>query len=391
MKIIFKLQSIGILLFSIIFMMGCDSSDESTNTPQEVNIEEAKLSGFPLLGIQNISVEITDPIITENKEVTYGEIKITVPSTVSLDDIRASITSEELNLSKFSISPGTDIALSFEDEKVHVFTISTVTGNKEALLHYNVSIIKELPAVPETLKLTGFTFEKSKNPSLPDDVTISKRADVNIGYEKIYLLVPVGTDFTNLVPTVTYEGSNLYYSQDTSIAVVDMNVAFPEGDTNFDFKYPKEFLLAIKDKNNEEVKLIGVIVDVVNPVRIETVSVTTPDATEGASGNYFIGVTKWVNQGNHKIHFQKATTYEDVSPVVTPEPSTKAITVNRILTSGGLLPGESADINATVASQYYPEGTYKTTAVFYTKIFQDNGSDDLFEPAKVTVTSKIIK
>ncbi len=386
----FKLQSIGVLLFTVIFMIGCDSSDESTNTSQGVNIEEAKLSNFPLFGIESISVEITDPVITENKEVTYGEIKITVPSTVSLDDIRASITSEELNLSKFSISPGTDVALSFEDEKVHVFTISTATGNKEALLHYNVSIIKELPPVPETLKLTGFTFEKSKNSSLPNDVTISKRADINISYEKIYLLVPVGTDFTNLVPTITYEGANLYYSQDTSIAPVDMNVAFPEGDTSFDFEYPKEFLLAIKDKNNEEVKLIGVIVDVVNPVRIETVSVTTPDATEGTSGN-FRGVTKWVNQGNHKIHFQKATTYEDVSPVVTPEPSTKAITVNRILTSGGLLPGESADINATVASQYYPEGTYKTTAVFYTKIFQDNGSDDLFEPAKVTVTSKIIK
>ncbi len=389
MKRTFKLQSIGILLFTIIFMMSCDSSDESTNTPQEVSIEEAKLSNFPLLGIQSISVDITDPVITENKEVTYGEIKITVPSTVtSLEDIRAAITSEELNLSKFSISPGIDVALSFENEKVHVFTISTATGNKEALLHYNVSIVKELPPVPETLKLTGFTFEKSKNPSLPNDVTISKRADVNISYEKIYLLVPVGTDFTNLVPTVAYEGSNLYYSQDTSIAPVDMNVAFPEGDTSFDFEYPKEFLLAIKDKNNEEVKLIGVIVDVVNPVKIETVSVTTPDATEGAF-RYFPNVTKWINQGNHKINFQKTTTYEDVDPEggIT----FKAITVERNLPSGGLIPGESANVNVQVSASYYPEGTYKTTAVFYTKIFQDNGSDDLFESAKVTVTSKIVK
>ena len=390
MRKILKLQNIGIVLFSVFFMMNCDSDEENnqTQTP-EINIEEAKLSDFPLFGIQRTGIEIVDPVIEDNKEVAYGEIKITVPSTTSLDNVRALITSKELNLSKFSISPGNnDAGLSFEDEKVQVYTISAATGNKEALLHYNVSIVKEVPDVPETLKITDFTFEKSKNPDLPYDITISRRADVNLTYEKIYLLVPVGTDFTELVPTVTYEGANLYYSQDSSLPPVDMNVKFPEEDTSFDFKYPKSFFLVVKDKNNEKLQMAKVIVDVANPVRIETESVTTPDAKEGES-KYFTGVTKWINQGNHKINFQKATIYENVDPSTTG--SFKAITVDRNLPSGGLVPGESANVNVQVRSNYYPEGTYKTTAVFYTRIYHDRNSDDLFEPSKITVTSKIIK
>ena len=121
----------------------------------------------------------------------------------------------------------------------------------------------------------------------------------------------------------------------------------------------------------------------INPVRLETTSITTPDVTEGKT-QYFEALTKWINQGNHKINFQKATTYEDVSPVVTPTPSIEAITVDRSLPGGGLMPGESANVNVQV-SQYYPEGVYKSTAVFYTRIFEDHDSDDLFEPAKLTV------
>ncbi|AUP77746.1 hypothetical protein [Flavivirga eckloniae] len=380
-----KLLSIGAILFSTLFIMSCDSSDENINT--SLNIEEAKLKDFRLTFIKRTGMELEHPEIVDNEEVAYGNIKITVPSTTSLDEVHISITSEELNLSKFSMSPN-NIALSFEGNKTHVFTISEVGGDKEALLHYNVSVIKEQPPVLETLKLTSFTFEESKNKGvIPNDITISRRADVNPSYEKVYLIVPVGTDFTKLVPTITYEGSNLYYSQDSSLSSGDMNEKYPDGNPSFDFKYPKPFFLAIKDKDNEKVQLIKVIVDVVNPVKIEMPSVTTPDATEGSPG-YFTGVTKWINVGNQIINFQKATTYEDISPVTTPP--TNVITVDRELPSGGLLPGESASINVRVF-QYFPEETYKTTAVFYTRMYNDNDSDDLFEPSKVAVTTKIVK
>lgn len=386
MKSIIKLQSIGILLFSMFFMMNCSDDNHTPTIPDpDINMEEAKLSDFPLFGIERVAIDITQPVIEDNKEITYGEIKITVPSITSLDNIGVSITSKELNLSKFSMSPD-NVSLSFEDDQVHVFTISEATGEQEALLHYNVSIIKEAPSVPETLKITRFTFEKSKNPSLPNDIMISKTVEDPGSIDKIYIFVPLGTDFTDLVPTITYDGTKLYYTQDTSVAPVNMDVEYPTVDTSFDFKYPKSFILAVKDRDDDDIRTTNVIVDVINPVRIETVSVTTPDATEGSS-EYFTGVTKWINQGNHKINFQKATTYEDRSPVVTPP--TNVITVDRSLPGGGLIPGESANVNVRV-SQYFPEGTYKTTAVFYTRIFQDYDSDDLFEPSKVTVTSNIV-
>ncbi|GAA3589520.1 hypothetical protein GCM10022396_03580 [Flavivirga amylovorans] len=371
--------------------MNCDSGEENNQTEiEDIKIVEAMLSDFPLFARQRAEIEIVDPVIKNNKEVTYGEIKIILPSTVtSLENIKASITSKELNLSKFSISPSNNESLSFEGGKTHVFTISAATGNKEALLHYTVSITKEAPPVPETLKLTNFTFEASKNRGvILNDIIISRRAVENASYEKVYLLAPVGTDFTKLVPTITYEGTHLYYTQDPSIAPVDMDVKYPDTDASFDFKYPKRFFLAIKDKDNKEIRVVEVIVDVVNPVKIEMESVITPDAKEGAS-KYFAGITKWTNQGNHKINFQKATIYEDIDPAG--GTTFKAITVYRELPGGGLEPGKSADVNVQVSAQYYLEGTYKSTAVFFTKIYQDNNSDDLFESAKVNITAKIVK
>ncbi|MDO5975004.1 hypothetical protein [Flavivirga jejuensis] len=393
MQRIIKLQNIGLILFSVFFMMGC-SDDDTTYKATDINIEEAKLLDFPLMGIKPTGIEIVQPEIVDNKEVTYGDIKITLPSTItSLENIAAAITSKELNLSKFSVSPGNTVNLSFEDGKVHVFTISAATGDKEALLHYNVSIIKEVSPVSETLKITGFTFEKSKNPSLPNDITITKIVEDDDGIDKIYILVPLGTDFTDLVPTITYDGATLYYSQDPSTTV---NVLYPSTATSFDFKYPKTFDLTVVDKNDDKQKKTSIIVDVVNPVRIETELITIPDVKKGERLLYFPGITKWINQGNHKIYYnyRKGTTYEDEDLIVIDNTYYYNIfTVDRDIPIDGLIPGESDNVNVLV----WPlsEGTYKSTAVFYTQIYENsfgyNDSYDLFEPVKVKVTSNIIK
>ncbi len=391
MKSNVKLLNIWVVVFSIFLLISCNSDDNTINNPQgpTINIEEAKLSDFPLFGIRPTAIEIVDPEIVDNKEIKYGEIKITLPSTItSLENISVSITSAELNLSKFSISPGNNVLLSFEDQKVHVFTISAATGDKEELIHYNVSIVKEAPVIPETLKITGFTFEKSKNPSLPNDITISRYIEDDGFPDKIYLFVPLKTDFTDLVPTITYDGAKLYYDQGSN-----SYAEYPTIDTSFDFKYPKPFYLKVKNKNDNRERTATIIVDVVNPVRLEKVSVTTPDVTKGSTSVFFTGMTKWINQGNHKINFQRATTYEEMNPViissVTNSP-VNVITTDRNLPSGGLEPGESANVNVSVNSRF-PEDLYTTTAVFYTRIYGDRNVDDLIEPAKLKITSKIIK
>ncbi len=380
-----KLIRLGILMFSLLFMVNCDSSDENQTVEAEVDIEEAKLSSFPLFGINPVGVEITQPVIVDNKEETPGRIVITVPYTInSLEDISTSITSEELNLSKFNVTPGNDAQLSFEGGKEHRFTIARATGDKEPLLNYVVSVVKEAAPVPEVLEITDIKFEQSKNKDLPGDITITRRAEDGAFNEKIYLLFPDNTDFSDLVPTITYKGNKLYYNQDTSIAPVNVDTEYPMVDTSFDFKYPKRFFLVLKSADEDELITAEVILDIKNPVKMEATSVTTPDKVAGTS-DYYTNITKWVNQGNHRITFQKATTYEDVSP----SGSDGALRVDRNIPSGGLAPGESANVNVSV-SQYFPEGTYKTTAAFYTKIYRDRESDDLFEPARLSVTSKIV-
>ncbi len=386
-----KLINLGILALSLLLMVNCDSSDENETIKTKVDIEEAKLSGFQLSGIKPVGVEITQPVIVDNKEETPGRIVVTAPYTInSLEDLSVSITSEELNLSKFSVTPGSDVKLSFEEGKEHRFTVIKAIGDKEPLLNYVVTVVKEAAPLTEVLEITDIKFEQSKNKNLPNDITITKRVKTGVGRdESVYLLFPDNTDFSNLVPTITYEGAKLYYTQDSSVAPVNMDVEYPTVDTSFDFKYPKRFFLAIKNTDGDEITTVELILDVENPVKIETESISTPDTVEGGTG-YYVGLTQWINQGNHEITYRKGNTYEDMSPVITPP--TNVITVQRdLLGPRGLLkPGESANVNVIV-SQYFPEGTYKTTAVFYNRIYQDRESGDLFEPARLSVTSKIVK
>ena len=132
MRNVFKRLHIGSAILSICLMISCGSDDDQTPiSTSEVNIEEAKLSDFPLFGVTSTKVEIIDPEIINNKEVKPGEIKITVPSRTALDKISVHITSDELNLSKFSISPGNDVQLSYEDQKENVYAITTATGDKK--------------------------------------------------------------------------------------------------------------------------------------------------------------------------------------------------------------------------------------------------------------------
>ncbi len=385
-----KLMSLGILMFSLLLMVNCDSSDENQTVEAEVDIEEAQLSSFPLFGINPVGVEITQPVIVDNKEETPGRIVITVPYTInSLDDMSTSITSEELNLSKFNVTPGNDAQLSFEGGKEHRFTITRATGDKAPLLNYVVSVVKEAAPVPEVLEITDIKFEKSKNRDLPNDIVITRRVETGFNRERIYLLFPVGTDFSSLVPTITYEGTRLYYTQDSSDVLEDLNVEFPTVDTSFDFKYPKRFFLALKNNDEDKIVTAEIILDVVKPVKMETTSITTPDGVHGTSRSAFSGVTKWINQGNQSLTAtaQRIPSYENISPVI--DPPYNVITAGLQVPAFGLKPGESADVNVFVENRF-PELTYKTTAVFYTRINDDYNSEDLFEPTKLDITSRII-
>ncbi len=377
MKRIFNTQTIAFAILSLVFTISCTSDDTSEPTPSAaIKIEEAKLEDFPLLETAYSNIEVIAPEIVDNKETKNGEISITVPATTNLS--RLSLKSVGFDQSKFSISPDVNEEQDYTDGSTNTYTISTIAP-EAAVLHYTITVVKEVELPVETLKITGFKFEKSKNPSLPNDIEITKTIE-DVGMNKIYLFVPVGTDFTKLTPTITYDGTKLLYTTQSTTN------EYPEAGISVDFKYPNSFILEVKDRNDSEFKRTNVIVDVINPIKLETETVITPDASKADSASTLTVVTKWINQGNHVLLYRKANTQENQVPT-TP---TKVITASRTLPGGGLYPGDSANVSTIVNKRDYPVGTYKTTVVIYPRIQYHNEIDELLEPVKLNVTATII-
>ncbi|WP_025743308.1 hypothetical protein [Aquimarina pacifica] len=372
-----------LILFTTIFM-GCNKDDgnDPGSNPDVINLDDAKLSDFPLFGITPISMNITQPTIVDNQETDFGEINIIIPNTISLNGIASAVTSDELNLSKFNILPGNSTTLNYETQS-QTHTIVNVLDESQELLHYTVTIEQEAASISSTLSVTDFKFEASKNTELTDDVTIETSIEDN-NRKDIYLFVPAGTDFSDLTPTVTFDAEEVFYTQDSSIPIADVDTPYPTAETNFDFAYPKNFIIVLRDDPNNRIKWVNVIVDVKNPVEIENTDITTPDVITPGSSEYFTGITKWKNIGNHKIQFKSATTYEDKVPSTT----VNVITADRNLVTGGLEPGKNADINVQVNANL-PVGQYKTTAVFYTKFVGHETIDDVVESVKLNITSNV--
>ena len=69
MKSKIKLIGIATICFPVFFLSNCNSGDDSDMNPGEINIEEAKLSDFPLFGIERTAIDIVDPEIVDNKEM----------------------------------------------------------------------------------------------------------------------------------------------------------------------------------------------------------------------------------------------------------------------------------------------------------------------------------
>lgn len=372
-----------ILLLLSVVVTSC--KNDKDNDPKTDDLEQAKLTDFPLFGISPVSIEIIDPVITDDKETEYGQINIVLPTGISLDAIASSITSKELNLNKFDILPGNNTRLSYETQS-HIHTIINKEDNTE-LLHYTVTIQRETTPNLSSLTITDFKFEASKNPSLANDVVIEHREQYtnNPNKEDIYLFLPSGVGFSDLTPTISVDAEEVYYTQDVNPTIANVNTPYPTAETSFDFTYPKKFIIVLRDNDNDRMKWVNVFVDVKNPVELENTVVTTADVTATTSTTPFLNITQWKNVGNHKIEYQTSTTYENNSPAS----GVNFITARRVLVVDGLEPGESAGVNAYMMGNL-PADEYKTTAVFYTRFVNHDVIDDFVEPAKLNITTNVI-
>ncbi|PKH50271.1 hypothetical protein CXF68_05965 [Tenacibaculum sp. Bg11-29] len=379
-----KVTTILVLsLFTLILNSCSSNNNDLEDTPKVINLEDVKISDFPLFGITPVSIEFVAPTIVNNKETKFGEINIIIPNTISLNGIASSITSNELNLSKFNILPSNNTMLNFEMQ-THIYTIVNVFDESEELLHYAVNIKQETAPVHSSLTISDFKFESTKNTQLTEDIIIEHKFD-NGDRQDIYLFAPEGTNFSNLTPTVTFDAEEVFFTQNSSIPIVNIDTPYPTVDTNFDFSYPKSFIIVLRDNTSNRMKWVNVFVDVKNPVQLESTDITTPNITALGSSKYFNGITKWKNVGNHKIEFKSATTYENKVPDITGN----IIKADRVLVAGGLVPGESASVNILV-KENLPMGEYKTTALFHTSFLGHNTVNNIVKPIKLNIISNLV-
>ncbi|NMH88639.1 hypothetical protein [Flavivirga algicola] len=309
MKNLFKTSIF--LLISLFIGCSSDDSKPSDDNGSEVDLTAARLDDFQLSGVSYTNISLTQPEIVGGEEKTPGTIIITVPA--ATDHLNLSLASVNFNESKFEISPAVGSVQSFEVGSAIAYTI-TSKDNSEKSISYLVSVVKEEPAA-ETLKITGFKFEKSKNSELPSDIMATKIVEYpGTNWNAIFILVPNETNLTNLIPTIEYKGTSLEYKQgNTGLAAF---APYPETDLTVDFTSNhdlrstdrNEFLLSVI--GSESTKNYRVIVDVQNPIELQSNSASIGDLTEG--GGTQIYSLRWTNKGNHPIERNlKASGYID--------------------------------------------------------------------------------
>jgi hypothetical protein len=343
----------GIFLSTV----SCNSDD---NAGPDAFWGEAKLDDFPLFEVDYLDISISHPEITDGVETKPGKINITIP--FSQPGFMLSLKQFNLDNSKYDISPAVGEQKDFSDGPVRYTIFSTATPTTAAV-HYDVTIVHGGDPFFFNAKITGFKFEKSKNPELDATIEAVKIAEYeNFSEHAIYIIVPDGTDFSKLTPTITYDAVKLYYNTDNQFVLYNNN------NMTVDFTYPKQFYLQAENSSGTKSLRYNVIVDITNPIRFETPIITGDvKAGNGLTVEDFFGIATWTNQGNHPITGMSPTEYKDKTYPVPDYPGDAnvitASLVNPIGGTVGVLPGEQGQINVRV-KRTPVTGLFVTTAVF---------------------------
>ncbi len=392
-----KYHFLPLAFFLIIVLgVGCNDDDASKDqTPNDI-LSNARLEDFAFNEVDYLDIEITHPVIENGEEVDAGEIKITVP--YSQQSLMLSLAEFALDDDRYSISPLAGIQQDFSDGPVtYTITAHTETGNRE--VRYEVSVVYGGDPFYANALITGFKFEKSKNPALTETIDALKIVKYESSFEgAIYVLVPPGTDFSTLVPTITYDAAKLTYNTDGAF------VAYPASNLTVDFRYPKQFHLQAENSLGEKSVVYKVIVDVVEPIQFSADEVVTTNVKKGDGINttFFPNIITWKNVGNHPITGMAAADYKDRTfPVVGYPENTNIITAILVNQNGGtpgILPGESGQVSVTV-KRTPVTGLFTTTVIFKpTFEFPSNRisnwqvgdrTEDLFAPAELLIKSTV--
>ncbi len=380
-------------LVGIGLLGGNCSSDDSYNNTTDAFWDGAKLNDFPLFEVAYLDIDIIHPEIKGGMEVNPGKITITVP--FSQTSLMLSLKQFGLDQGKYDIEPGVGERQDFSKGHV-IYTVSDVISPTKAV-HYQITIIQGGDPFFINTKITGFKFEKTKNPGLAATIDAIKITEYdNYTENAIYVIVPEGTDFNQLTPTIIYDAAKLYYKSDAQF------VLYPSNALSVDFAYPKTFFLQAENSLGEKSKPYNVIVDVANPIQFDTPLVTANVKTDdGQTFENFFAVATWTNQGNHPVTGMSPTEYNNKV-----YPAGYSGDINIITTSiinpnagiAGVLPGQKGEINVRVR-RFPLAGWYSTTAVFTptfsfdTRVISywpaDDRVEDIFDTQSLVIQTTI--
>ena len=362
------------ILFLALAFLGCKKDPQAPQIP--VDLAQARLNDFKLAEVTYTTIDISHPALHNGAQTERGRIQVTIPKGAT--GLRLTPEPSNFTNDRFTISPRMGEARNFSSGVITYTITSKDDASKQ--VHYDVTITEEEPPAPVAPKVTALKFEAAKNAGLSNDV-VATRIDEGVAtLGRIYIFVPVGTDFSQLTPTITHEGGTLYYSQDASASPGSATTTFPASGMAIDFAWPKVFYAIVKGATS--VNTYEVFVDVRNPIKLEQGTVTTASLSKGSS--HFIQVSSLVNQGNRPI------TLAGVDHTGQVPSGINAVRCSSSFPSLGLNPGARAVVNATISGQTYPPGTYQTTAVFRPGFYGLPEAHTLLQPSTLQVTTTII-
>ncbi|RXK61966.1 hypothetical protein ESA94_02835 [Lacibacter luteus] len=330
-----------VLFMQLLSISSCKKPTPST--APAVDLSQVKITAFEFAEATAVSVNITHPVLVNGEETTAGRIEIIMPE--DLTGLQLTPLVSNFLQQEFTISPQLGIKTDYENKEV-LYTI-TSTQNTRKKLRYKVVVQKETAGA---LRLTDVQLLQSSNPQLGSDIHAAHILHSNASIGKVYLFVPAGTNFSSLTAKMVHNGSEVRYTQNAAEVPGNSANVYPANGQVLDFAYPKGFYVALK-RGNETVTY-SIVVDVVKPVAFTNEQVTLQLAT---GVNHQLKAGELHNRGNRPITINQIV-HADPVPALSP------LRTFVLIPSGGLLPGQKADVITSFDARSLPAGAYEITA-----------------------------
>jgi len=312
----------SVLLLTILFI-GCSKDDDSSpDNAIIVDFEEAFFTRFPLSEVDlegEFELTISNPPLLDGMPDGVGIIDLKIPydteaTTFSLKEV-------DFDDSQFTISPAVGEVSIVLNETV-TYTITSIEDPSLSMQYEVFVSLLPMDPIDEELNLVGFSFLKEDNNGLTEDISSTeiRSHDATQPHDAtVVMIVPNGTDFSDLIPSINYEGSTIKYHTDANGNSTDFE-KYEEG-TSLDFKFPNIITFRIYNSDESNFMEFKVLVDVQDPIVFDEESVLIKDGDFITRYNTLSNVVGFTNEGNYPITSEISFTNIEVTetPEETPQ------------------------------------------------------------------------